>query len=383
MEAARLREQLAAGLTHRHILRDPAVARAMRSVPRELFAPDAGVEAAYEDRVIRIKEADGTLVSSLSQPAMIVEMLQQLDVRPGDRILEIGTGTGYTTALLSLLTGPDGFVATVDIEDDLVALARERFASLGLDNIAALASDGARGFARYAPFDRILLTVAATDIERAWWEQLAAGGKIVLPLSLGGAQKSVAFSERDGALVSEGAVDCAFLTLRGLAESAKVVHLSREPEIVLQYDQDAVAPDLDALTRRLTEEDPLRTHIGDGFAPKDFDGGAAFWIGLNDARFCRLEFIDGAGRRSSAGLCENDSIALLDFRGAALYVAEFGNAQHLAERLRTLVAAWDAAGRPGRHGIHITALRREDTRTPSNATAVVERPVTRFFVRMD
>src|SRR5512146_2469361 len=101
--------------------RDDAVERAMCTVPRHLFLPDAPLEAAYSDNAILTHEEDGVPISSASQPAIVAIMLQQLAVEPGMRVLEIGAGTGYNAALLADLAGIAGHVTTVDIGEEIAA----------------------------------------------------------------------------------------------------------------------------------------------------------------------------------------------------------------------------------------------------------------------
>src|SRR5947207_383578 len=105
--------------------RSERVAEAMRTVPRHLFVPDAPVQEAYDDRAVITKRApDGTALSCASEPVIVAMMLDQLDVHPGHRILEIGAGTGYNAALLAHLVGPNGHVTTVDIDAEVTAKAR-------------------------------------------------------------------------------------------------------------------------------------------------------------------------------------------------------------------------------------------------------------------
>lgn len=209
-----LREQLVETLERHGILRDAAVKSAVLSVPRHRFIPDVRLEEAYDDRALATMERDGFVISSISQPAMIVQMLQLLQVAPGQSILEIGTGTGYNAALLATLTGPAGRVVTVDIEPDLVAAAQSRFATLGFTNVVARhASELA---ALQPSFDRIIATARSQDLDPQWWHLLADGGRMVVPLDVGyGGERAIGFL-REGALVrSYGSYPCAFLDMRG------------------------------------------------------------------------------------------------------------------------------------------------------------------------
>jgi protein-L-isoaspartate(D-aspartate) O-methyltransferase len=112
--------------------RSDRVAEAMRSVPRHRFVPEAPVQEAYDDRAVITKPApDGTALSWASVPVIVAMMLDQLDVRSGQRILAIGAGTGYDAALLAYLTGPGGQVTIVDIDSDITAQARQALDATG------------------------------------------------------------------------------------------------------------------------------------------------------------------------------------------------------------------------------------------------------------
>jgi methyltransferase of ATP-grasp peptide maturase system len=130
----------------------------------------------------RGEAVQGVSTSSSSAPSLMALMLQALDVREGDRVLEIGSGTGYNTALLCHRLGSDA-VTSVDVDTGVVERARARLAGLGYAPTLA-AVDGVRGYPAGAPFDRVLATVAAPDVPSAWLEQTRDGGKILFPLDL-------------------------------------------------------------------------------------------------------------------------------------------------------------------------------------------------------
>ncbi|HEX5157227.1 MAG TPA: methyltransferase domain-containing protein [Ktedonobacterales bacterium] len=215
-----LRQALVEKLRRDGVLRDDAVERAMCTVPRHLFLPDAPLEAAYSDNAILTHEEDGVPISSASQPAIVAIMLQQLAVEPGMRVLEIGAGTGYNAALLAELAGPTGHVTTVDIGEEIAAEARAHLDAARYGRVRVIAADGAAGWPEDAPYDRIELTVGATDVTPAWYEQLAEGGLLALPLWLGMSDASVAFRKHGGALHSESLAPCGFMRLRGAEKSA-------------------------------------------------------------------------------------------------------------------------------------------------------------------
>lgn len=149
-------------------------------------------------------------------PAIMAVMVEQLDVHPGHRVLEIGAGTGYNAAILARLAGSEGRVTAMDVDDDIVREARESLVRAGFPYVHVVAGDGWLGFPEDAPFDRIEATVGVWDLSPSWVEQLAPGGIVVIPLWLrSGVQASIAFRKRNGDLQSVSVEPCGFMRLRG------------------------------------------------------------------------------------------------------------------------------------------------------------------------
>ncbi len=194
-----------------------AIGAALSEIPREDFLPaEIPVELAYADRPVTLAVGDdGFPLSTASQPTMVAAMLEQLAAEPGDRILEIGTASGYNAALLQHLVGADGRVYSVEIDPSLATAAETRLRELGLP-VSVHVGDGWDGLPAAAPFDRIIATVGVFDLSPRWHDQLREGGTLVAPLWLRpGIELSVRFSKTDGVLVGRSAVHCAFLRLRG------------------------------------------------------------------------------------------------------------------------------------------------------------------------
>jgi protein-L-isoaspartate(D-aspartate) O-methyltransferase len=208
-----LRARLVAHLEDTGVLTSPRVAEAMLAVPRHRFIPAASVEAAYEDRALAIKEQGGNVLSSISQPSMVAQMLQLLDVERGQRVLEIGTGSGYNAALLSALVGHDGLVVTVEIEQDLVEQARARFSELAIENVRVVRPEMLEPLG--LRFSRIIVTARGNDVEAEWWLLLEDAGRIVVPLSLGvGGERAFGLVRHGDLLESIGSYPCSFIGLR-------------------------------------------------------------------------------------------------------------------------------------------------------------------------
>ncbi|MCX7890571.1 MAG: protein-L-isoaspartate(D-aspartate) O-methyltransferase [Rhodobacteraceae bacterium] len=166
-----------------HGVTDAAVLRAIEAVDRGLFVTGLFAERAYEDMPLPI--ACG---QTISQPSVVGLMTEALAVGPRDKVLEIGTGSGYQAAVLAHLARR---VYTLDRHRRLVREAEERFRALDLTNITALAADGTRGLPEQAPFDRILVTAAAEDPPAPLLAQLREGGIMVLPVGQSDAVQSL------------------------------------------------------------------------------------------------------------------------------------------------------------------------------------------------
>ena len=214
--AERRNDRLVDGLVKEGVLRDPRIEAAFRAVDRHWFLPAADLADVYSDRaVVTHRAADGVAISSSSQPALMVRMLEQLEVAPGLTVLEIGTGTGYNAALLGRLVGPEGRVLTVDVDPDVTGPAARHLAAAGADNVTVVTGDGWAPPVK--PVDRTVATVGVWDISPAWVEQLRPDGVLVVPLWLrAGQQASIAFRKAGGRrLESSSVAPCGFMRMRG------------------------------------------------------------------------------------------------------------------------------------------------------------------------
>ena len=149
-------------------LKSAAIEQAFRDVPRHLFLPNEPLERAYKDIAIFVKKSDeGVPTSASSQPSIMAIMLEQLELQPGMRVLEIGAGTGYNAALMAKLVGETGSVVTIDIQPDLIEQARINLDRAGFERVQAIKADGGEGYPPGAPYDRIILAVSSWVITPA------------------------------------------------------------------------------------------------------------------------------------------------------------------------------------------------------------------------
>lgn len=242
--AAELRSRLTGTLRDSGVITSPAIESAVRATPRHLFLPGVPLEQAYaDDSVYTKQDADGVNISAASQPRIVAMMLGQLSPQPGHRVLEIGAGTGYNAALLAAVTGASGHVTTIDVDEDLVTGARAHLAAAGVSNAAVIHADGALGHPPGAPYDRIIATVGAFEVPAAWLDQLAPGGRLVVPLRLRGtASRSMIFERGPGGWVSPGSELAVFMPLRGIGDDARrIVPLTPETDVTLQVHKDQQA----------------------------------------------------------------------------------------------------------------------------------------------
>jgi protein-L-isoaspartate(D-aspartate) O-methyltransferase len=196
-----------------------AVEAALRTVPRHLFAPGVPLETAYANHSIVTKRTErGSPLSSVSAPWIQAMMLGQLQVAPGQRVLEIGSG-GYNAALLRELVGPDGSVTTLDIDQEIADRALSCLAAAGYRDVRVLCANGEFVAAEYGPFDRIIVTVGTWGIPPAWVEQLVEGGQLVVPLWIKGLGQSWALERCNGYLIGRDPRTCGFVPMQGVEKN--------------------------------------------------------------------------------------------------------------------------------------------------------------------
>jgi protein-L-isoaspartate(D-aspartate) O-methyltransferase len=197
-----VRDQLAA-----RDITDDRVLTAMREVERHQFVPPAQRRYSYNDHPLPIGNGQ-----TISQPYIVALMTQLLKLQGGEKVLEIGTGSGYQAAILSRLVKD---VYTIELEPELAASAKKLLRQLGYENVRVRSGDGFFGWPEEAPFDAILCTAAAPRVPEALVDQLRDGGRIVLPLDRNRTQELVTGIKRDGKLRLRSHGPVLFVPMRG------------------------------------------------------------------------------------------------------------------------------------------------------------------------
>lgn len=289
-------------------------------VPQHGPVPPDLLAAVYADRpLVTHRDPDGVPTSSSSTPSLMARMLQALRPGPGMAVLEIGSGTGYNAALMSVLTAPHGRVVSLDTQPEVVAGAAASLSRVGRTGVSVLLADGWEGHPAEAPYDRIIATVGVAGLSPRWLDQLAPDGVAVVPVAHGGAHPVIAVDrDREGEPVGRGVVWTGFIRSGG-----RLADAGRPPSW----------PAPQTLTS---------AGLHTGIVPQLDDGG------YRDLWFS-LACLDHRVIRASSG--SGEGFGLADPRLGLLYVARDAVQRtghpRLVDELRALVDRWDRLGRPG------------------------------------
>ncbi len=358
--AARLRHQLAESLISDNTITSGPIEAAFRSVPRHLFAPEASLEDAYARYSVIVKtDESGQPVSTVSDPHIQAVMLEQAQVQPGMRVLEVGSG-GYNAALLSELTGPKGSVTTVDLDREVVDRTSRFLSAAGYPQVRVVLADAVEGIPSAGHFDRIIVTAGAWDIPPAWSAQLADKGRIVIPLRTRGVTRAVALDKADDRLVSSVSAPCGFVPMQGGG-------MHREQVYPVSGGQVAVEVDDGQLDDPAELKDVLSGERGEAWSGVTIGRAEPFghlylWFATSLPGFVRLHISGGQGdpllvqageKLFPFGNVKAGSLAYMTVRPAAAASVEIGarafgpHARQASESMAQAISAWD---RDSRHG---------------------------------
>ena len=324
-------------------VRDPAVVDAFARVPREHFVHavvDEGgrpvpvtLEQVYSDEALVTRVHDGRPSSSSSQPSLMAQMLDELRLRPGHRVLEVGTGTGYNAALIATITGAP--VVTVDVQPDVIAEATAALSRVGVSTVTALLADGYLGAPGYGPFDRIVATVGIGGIPPSWLEQLTPGGLILAPIEHGGIQPCLAATVSPaGAARPGGPAESGGLSGRGALRSgfmlaAGALHPRATPPETITLPEPPVTVPAPPVATRHYYELWFALAAWDARVERRYAEGLVEGVWPGPATACTV--VDPA---------DGSVVVALD----ALYPV--GATPELVEYVGSLVGRWHAAGGP-------------------------------------
>ncbi|MGW7208412.1 methyltransferase, FxLD system [Streptomyces sp. NPDC054837] len=280
----RLRAEMVRALRDEEAITSDSVAAAFAAVPRHQFAPEASLELAYDlHRIVPVKkDENGLNVSVMSAAHLQGVMLEQADIAQGMKVLEIGSG-GYNAALIQELVGSDGEVTTVDIDRDIVDRARLCLDDAGYRHVKTVLADGETGVPDGAPYDRIVVTAAAWDIPPSWIDGLTEKGRLVVPLTVCGTTRSIAF-DRDGeGLLSRSYRLAHFVPMQGEGAAEERKAVLREG-VVVQTDDVRVSLNAPALNHALDTPQLVRWSGAAWDLPDELD----LYLTLNLPRAVRL-----------------------------------------------------------------------------------------------
>jgi len=200
-----MRDRMVAWQIERRGVKNPRVLEAMRKVERHKFVPSSQVSHAYEDRRLHTGKEQ-----KISQPYIVALMTELADPQPTDKVLEVGTGSGYQAAVLAELCQE---VYTMEIIESLAGRAADLFKSLGYEKIQVRAGDGYKGWPEKAPFDKILVTAAPPEIPKALLGQLKRGGRLVIPVGTVDQELMLITKDKDGKIQKEQIIPVRFVPM--------------------------------------------------------------------------------------------------------------------------------------------------------------------------
>jgi protein-L-isoaspartate(D-aspartate) O-methyltransferase len=365
-EATRLRNKVVDELRAGGDISSPEIEAVMRKVPRHAFIPDTTLDKAYDTYAAVITKTDehGVQLSSVSAPQIQAMMLEQAQVRPGMRVLEIGSG-GLNAAYLAELVGEHGEVVTVDIDPVVTERAHRLLDEHGYGWVRVVTADAAEPIPDLGEVDVVMVTAGAWDIAPAWTAQLKQGGRLVVPLRMRGLTRSVAFTQITGEhgpyLESVSALICGFVPMQGsTAHQEELLLVNGTPEIGLKFD-DGLPADPHQLDNAVTyPRHELWTGVVIGLSELIDTLQMAMAISLPG--FCTMAvdedldtgLVTPVNKRFALAAVEDDTFAYLvtrrtdDNKHIEYGVHTLGpNAKQFADQVADVLRDWEASRRGG------------------------------------
>ncbi|WP_228922113.1 methyltransferase, FxLD system [Streptomyces sp. DH7] len=365
-EATRLRNKVVDELRAGGDISSPEIEAVMRKVPRHAFIPDTPLDKAYDTYAAVITKTDehGVQLSSVSAPQIQAMMLEQAQVKPGMRVLEIGSG-GLNAAYLAELVGEHGEVVTVDIDPVVTERAHRLLDEHGYGRVRVVTADAAEPIPDLGEVDVVMVTAGAWDIAPVWTAQLKQGGRLVVPLRMRGLTRSVAFTQITGEhgpyLESVSALICGFVPMQGsTAHREELLLVNGTPEIGLKFD-DGLPADPHRLDNAVTfPRHELWTGVVIGLSELIDTLQMAMAISLPG--FCTMAvdedldtgLVAPVNKRFALAAVEDDTFAYLvtrrteDNKHIEYGVHTLGpNAKQFADQVADVLRDWEASRRGG------------------------------------
>lgn len=356
--AIRLRKRMADLVISKGWAPSPQVQAALREVPRHRFVPETRLETAYRDdlAVVTVRESPQTALSSVSAAWLQADMIEQLRLKPGMTVLEVGSG-GYNAELLAHVLGRRGRVVTVDVDPYVIHRTKRLCAEAGSGKVTAVLGDGGLGAPDHVPakgFDGIVITHNASDIAPAWREQLAEGARLVVPLEMSGYTRSLTLVRRGDVLHCEHWTYCVFVRDRGAAARTAPALPLADGKVTVRWEDGTPADTagLDEALRGPRHEHSTGLVVQGAFNFETLQVYAATTL----AGFCRLSAPEGSplvAQQDAAAILVNGSLAYLTYRRikdavepadrmAEFFIHAYGPAaEEVAERFAACVRVWD------------------------------------------
>ncbi|GAA2476995.1 hypothetical protein GCM10010406_11510 [Streptomyces thermolineatus] len=365
-EATRLRNKVVDELCADGNISSPEIEAVMRKVPRHAFIPDTPLDKAYDTYAAVITKTDehGVQLSSVSAPQIQAMMLEQAQVKPGMRVLEIGSG-GLNAAYLAELVGEHGEVVTVDIDPVVTDRAHRLLEEHGYGRVRVVTADAAEPIPALGEVDVVMVTAGAWDIAPTWTAQLKQGGRLVVPLRMRGLTRSVAFTQVTGEhgpyLESESARICGFVPMQGsTAHREELLLVNGTPEIGLKFD-DGLPVDPHRLDNAVTfPRHELWTGVVIGL--QELIDTLQMAMAISLPGFCTMAvdedldtgLVAPVNKRFALAAVEDDTFAYLvtrrteDNKHIEYGVHALGpNAKQFAEKIAEVLRGWEAHRRGG------------------------------------
>lgn len=347
-------------------MREPGAPRPRR-IHQDPDDPDPEhLALVYSDTALATRLEDGWPTSSTSQPSLVARMLELLDLEPGMKVLEIGTGTGYNAALLAELVGDQRLVVSIDLVEDVLVQTRRLLAAAGYGDVVLVCRDGFEGVPEHAPFDRIVATVACPDLSPHWGEQLASDGSMLIPLEHAGCHPLVHVQHVRGELRGRVVGHSGFMAARGGLSPLEWWR----PRLHAPPDYQ---PNL---------ETPPGAHVHEEPVWQDFGDGEPIWGGRCTTDQLDLGFYIAV--RDRRAIWGGDHVGLTEGPAGWVLASAAGirwlGDRRLRDDLHSLHREWVSLGRPPTSAYQLTFLPpAQAEHRPSSSSWQVDR---RHFVQL-